>query len=96
MVKSRLANVRLDEARVRKARALRERGVTLSEIVREAIDRRFDEEQSSARRGDGRAILAAIFEEFPDPARLPPRSYDVHDRRQARQAILRRLGRKRR
>lgn len=34
---SRLLNVRLDEERVRKAQTLRERGVALSDVVREAL-----------------------------------------------------------
>src|SRR6202011_845098 len=38
---SRLVNVRLDEERVRKAQTLREHGVALSDVVREAIDERF-------------------------------------------------------
>ena len=38
---SRLVNVRLDAERLRKARKLRERGVRLSDVVREAIDKRF-------------------------------------------------------
>ena len=37
-----MVNVRLDETHVRKARKLRERGVILSELVRQAIDERFD------------------------------------------------------
>ena len=35
---SRLVNVRLDEERLRKAQTLRESGVALSDLVREAID----------------------------------------------------------
>jgi hypothetical protein len=92
---SRLANVRLDEARLRKARLLRERGIRLSDLVRDAIDERFEQQRRTRTRRDVGAILAAIFEEHPDPARLPPRGYDVHDRRQAQTAILSRLRRTR-
>ena len=90
---SRLVNVRLDEARVRKARALRERGVVLSEVVREAIDERFAALRRSAAAPDVRAIVRGIFERHPDPPGLAPRDYDVHDRRAARAAIRRRLRR---
>jgi len=87
---SRLINVRLDADRVRKARKLRERGVVLSDVVREAIDERFLELRSKSR-PDVKAIVRRIFEQYPDPADLPPRDYDVHDRRAARAAIVRKL-----
>jgi hypothetical protein len=88
---SRLVNVRLDEERVRKAQALRGRGVALSDVVREAIDERFAALRQSESPPDVRAIVRRIFDLYPDPADLAPRDYDVHDRRAARAAILRRL-----
>ena len=93
---SRLVNVRLDEERLRKARVLRERGVVLSDLVRAAIDERFETLASSRGPSDIRALVARVHEEHPDPADLPPRTYDVHDRLAARRAIRRTLGRKRR
>jgi hypothetical protein len=87
---SRLINVRLDAERVRKAEMLRERGVTLSDVVREAIDQRFLALQSESP-PDVTAIIRRMFEQYPDPADLAPREYDVHDRRAARKAILRKL-----
>jgi post-segregation antitoxin (ccd killing protein) len=91
---SRLVNVRLDEERLRKARRLRQRGVTLSELVREAIDARFDDLTAVTTAGGGRAIVARLLEEHPDPPDLPPRPYDVHDSREARAAIRRALRRR--
>ncbi len=91
----RLVNVRLDDERLRKVRALRERGVALSDVVREAIDERFEELGRSRTPRDVRAIVQAAFERHPDPPDLPARDYDVHDRREARAAVLRRLRRKR-
>jgi hypothetical protein len=88
---SRLVNVRLDEERVRKAQALRERGVALSDVVREAIDERFAALRQAESPPDVRAIVRGIFELYPDPVDLPPRDYDVHDRHAARAAILRKL-----
>jgi hypothetical protein len=92
---SRLVNIRLDEDRLRKARKLRESGVALSYIVREAIDERYESLGRPLKPRDVKAVLARIFEEHPDPARLPARTYDVHDRRAARTAILRKLRPKR-
>ncbi len=90
---SRLVNVRLDEERVRKAQTLREVGVALSDVVREAIDERFAALRRSESRPDVRTIVRGIFERYPDPSDLPSRDYDVHDRRAARVAILRKLRR---
>ena len=87
---SRLINVRLDPERLRKAQTLRNRGVSLSDVVREAIDEQFQRlppEQPS----DMKTLLRRIFEQFPDPAGLPSRDYNAHDRRAARQAIVRKL-----
>ena len=91
----RLVNVRIDEARLRKARALRERGIPLSDLVRQAIDDRYAALRAAARPGDVRAALEEILRRDPDPADLPPRGYDVHERRQARGAIHERLRRTR-
>jgi len=95
-MRSRLINVRLDEERVRKARKLRDHGIVLSELVREAIDSRFD---ALAKPGDVLnvdALIDRLFERYPDPPDLPPRTYDVKDASQARSAIRRRLSTPRR
>jgi hypothetical protein len=89
-------NVRLDDDRVRKVETLRERGVSLSDVVREAIDERFAALGGSGSRRDLRAIVQRIFERYPDPPDEAPRDYDVHDRRAARSAILGKLRRVRR
>jgi hypothetical protein len=88
---SRLVNVRLDADRLRKAQTLRARGMALSEVVREAIDERFATLRRSECPPDVRTIVRRIFEQYPDPPDLPPRDYDIHDRRAARVAILRKL-----
>jgi hypothetical protein len=74
---SRLVNVRLDEERVRKAKRLRESGIALSDLVREAIDERFEGLRTTARRRGVAAVMTSILERHPDPADLPPRTYDV-------------------
>ncbi len=88
---SRLVNVRLDAQRFRKTQALRERGIALSDVVREAIDVRFAELRPAASRAAVKAIVHRMFQQYPDPPDLPPREYSVHDRRAARRAILRRI-----
>jgi len=87
---SRLINVRLDPERLRKARTLRERGVRLSDLVREAIDERFLRLRPESQ-PDARTLIRRLFEQYPDPAGLPRRDYDVHDRSAARKAILRKI-----
>lgn len=87
-MKPRLVNVRLDADRLRKARALRKRGIVLSDVVREAIDERYGQLQATPR-SDVTAVVRRIFDDHPDPVDLPKRNYDVHDRRSARRAIKR-------
>ncbi len=91
---SRLVNVRLDEERLRKARMLREQGLALSDVIREAIDERFEQLHCSRKARDVRNIVQRIFEQHPDPAGLPPRAYNVHNRKAARAAILKKLRRR--
>jgi len=92
---SRLINVRLDEPRLRKVRRLREHGIAISDVVREAIDERYRQVAPVARHRDVRAIMTSLYERYPDPPGVPARSYDVHDAKQARAAIRRRLRRRR-
>jgi hypothetical protein len=89
-------NVRLDKERLRKAQTLRESGVALSDLVRKAIDERFDELSGSRTALDLKAVMDRIFEQYPDPPDLPTRGYDVHDRGEARRAIIGKLRRVRR
>jgi len=91
---ARLVNVRLDADRLRKARRLRARGITLSDVVREAIDRQYDALESAAAPLDAQELARRIFDDHPDPPNLPPRGYDVHDARAARAAMRKRLGRR--
>ena len=87
---SRLINVRLDPERVRKARVLRERGVKLSDVVRDASDEEFLKCRN-APQSDVKTLIRRIFELYPDPPGLPLRGYDVHDRVAARRAIRKKL-----
>jgi hypothetical protein len=92
----RLVNVRLDDQRHRMARKLRLAGVPLADVVREAIDRRYEQLVASSGTRDVIAIMNRIYEECPDPPHLAPRGYSVHSRTEARAGILRKLQTKRR
>ena len=92
---NRLVNIRLDERRLEKARRLRGNGITLSDLVRDAIDRRYEQLLESATSRDVQAIMGEIYEQYPDPPRLPARVYEVHDAIEARRAIVRKIRRKR-
>ena len=93
---SRLVNVRLDEQRLERARRLRANGIALSDLVRDAIDRRYEQLVKSSVGRDVEAIMKQIYEQYPDPPGLTPRDYDVHHRDEAKSAILRKLRHKRR
>jgi hypothetical protein len=45
---------------------------------------------------DLKAVMDRIFEQYPDPPDLPARGYDIHDRGEARRAIIGKLRRVRR
>jgi hypothetical protein len=92
---SRLVNVRLAETHVRKARHLRDRGIALSDLVRDAIDERFEAVSESDRPTDAGSVIARILKDFPDPPDLPRRQYDLRDRKAIRAAILQKLRRRR-
>jgi hypothetical protein len=91
---SRLVNVRLDEERVRKVSALREQGLALSDVVREAIDEQFEKLNPSKKLRGVKNVIQHIFEQYPDPPGLPARTYDVRNRKAARNAILQTLQRR--
>lgn len=91
----RLAKVRLSDEHARKLRELQAEGIRLSHIVRVAIDRRYDALQAHAVE-DPEAMIRRIHEMYPTPPDEPAPDYDVHDRKQARAAILRKLNRERR
>lgn len=92
---SRLINVRLDRERLRKVRKLKESGIALSDVVREAIDQRFEALRDIKEPRDVEAIVTRLFQQYPDPPGLPPRGYDLADRKAARAAIARKLARAR-
>jgi hypothetical protein len=91
-----ILNVRLDPEDHRRAQVLKRAGVQLSGLVREAIRREYARRLPRSAEQSARALMDRIHSDHPDPADLPERDYDVHDRRAARRAIQRRLRQKRR
>jgi hypothetical protein len=90
-------NVRLSADDARRAVELRKTGVKISRIVREAIRAEHDRRVQRPRSQQGTAeILSEIYAAHPDPPRAPRRAFDLRDRKAARQAILRKLQRRRR
>jgi hypothetical protein len=66
---SRLINVRLDDERLKKASKLRERGVVLSHLVREAIDTAYRSLTVAEGPRDVGRLIEDLFERYPDPPR---------------------------
>ena len=85
-----LLNVRLGEEDARLVRDLRERGVSISAVVREAL-------RAEARRGqtlgalDVDALLAEMIGAHPTPRRPRRRRLDTRDRQAVRAAIREKL-----
>lgn len=89
-------NVRLGPVDARLAAELRERGVQLSRIVREAIRAAHGQQVNPrATRRRPSAVVAAIYAEFPDPPGLARLCDDLRDRRSVRRAITARMRRTR-
>lgn len=91
-----LMNVRLNDEDVARVKELRRRGIEFSTIVRDALRKSHEEHTKASRRPDPAIFFAEMDKEHPLPKDMPPRGYDVHDRRQAREAIRAHLNRKRR
>ena len=58
---NRLVNVRLDERRMQRARRLRANGIALSDLVRDAIDRGYEQLVESSKRRDVVTIMREIY-----------------------------------
>src|SRR3954462_13697911 len=87
-----LINVRLDESDARKADQLRKDGIQISTLVRETIRAEFEKRHKSKRNGrKASAIIAEIIARHPTPPGTPAPDYNVHDRHEARAAILKKL-----
>jgi hypothetical protein len=90
-----LVNVRLDPEDHRKARALRNEGVKLSALVRDAIRREF--ERRLVRRSATKAsvLVREVLQALPDTEKGDPRRFALTDRRALRGHIQKKLRRAR-
>ena len=91
-----LLNVRLSPQDARMAAQLREAGIPISRVVREAI-RSAHERQAGMRASRRRAIeiMKRIYREHPDPPSLPGGTWDLRARASIRRVIRQRLRRRR-
>jgi hypothetical protein len=92
VMKSKLINVRLEAEDAGKVRALKERGVELSAIVRKAIRSEYSRRVVSPAHTDAAQVLREIYATYP-AAPAPRRTFDVHDRRSFAAAIGRHVRR---
>jgi post-segregation antitoxin (ccd killing protein) len=87
-----LLNVRLAPGDARMAARLRQAGIPISRLVREAIraaHARYATARASRKRPS--EIMANIYREQPDPPDLPRETRDLRNRASVRRVIRRRL-----
>lgn len=90
-----LLNVRLGPEDARMAARLREQGVPLSQVVREAIRLAYRHSAEARRfRRRASAIMADIYRECPDPPGLAPPRRGRLDSKVVRRVIRERLRRR--
>lgn len=89
-----LVNVRLDEEDARRVRVLREKGVTLSALVREAIRAEYERRVGAPSRRKPSAVVAGILAAIPDDDAVPATRVDTRDRRAVREHIAAKLRRR--
>ena len=92
-----LLNVRLGPDDARMAARLREAGIPISRVVRDAI-RSAHARHTATRDSRGRPseIIRRIYREHPDPPEAPRGRRDLLDRKSVRRAARQRLRRRRR
>jgi hypothetical protein len=86
-----LLNVRLGPEETAMAAELREEGVEMSSLVRDAIRNEYGRRRRRLRPQDVDALLAEIYARHPDPPGPTKPRPDIHDRRAFREAFRRRV-----
>jgi hypothetical protein len=92
---TKLLNVRLNEQDARIVEDLRSEGVEISSVVRDALRAEHARRRKSKRPLDVAKIMEEIYRRHPTPPDYKPRAYNVHNAKEARQAIVAKLKRKR-
>jgi hypothetical protein len=85
-----LLNIRLGPQDSAMVKALRQRGVQISTLVRGAIRAAYHGQRPPAA-GDVESILRELYARYPDPPGLRPLQVSPRDRRAVRDHIRRRL-----
>ncbi len=86
-----LVNVRLSDEDAAKVADLRQQGVELSEVVREAVRARHLALRPPLRPGDVRPLLDAIYARHPLEVEQERSTVDTTDRRAVRQLVRKKL-----
>jgi hypothetical protein len=86
-----LINVRLGPEETAMAAELREEGVEMSSLVRDAIRSEYGKRRRRLRPQDVDALLAEIYARHPEPEGATPPTIDILDRRAVREYIARRV-----
>ena len=91
-----LINVRLAPDDARMAAHLKQQGVQLSSVVRDAIRVAYDQHARRRQRPQRlSALMEKIYLEVPDRGGQPRPRYDLRDRKSIRRVIVARLRRRR-
>ncbi|MGD0769165.1 MAG: hypothetical protein ABSB42_13345 [Tepidisphaeraceae bacterium] len=90
----RLLTVRLSEQDAARVAELRERGIKISSLVREAIAKQSAPRAGRMKKpGDVKKVLGEIYSRYPDPPGTRASTVDLTDRNSVARAIRRRLTR---
>ena len=89
-----LVNVRLEVEDAQRVKALRDAGVPLSTLVRDAIRSEYDRRIGTGSRRKASAILSEILTALPDEPDTSGPSVDTRDRRAVRAHVKAKLRRK--
>jgi hypothetical protein len=85
-------SVRLNADDARKVAVLRKDGVSISSLFREAIRAEYNLRRKPKRNTRKPSeIIEELMARYPTPPDTPRRNYNVHNRHEARAAIIRKL-----
>ncbi len=94
MITMKLLNIRLGPDDVARVRALRARGVKLSQLLREAIRAEHDRRTQIPRGRDAEEAMAEIYAQHPCGEAGDRQGFDAHRRRRFRKEVARHVRRR--